>query len=105
YGEPPHVRPFIWSQATGMQELFTDHDGYAYDINNSGQIVGNFVYLPETTGYVWQNGSYSILPSHMNPFRINNLGDMVGGSDLGVTLSRSGNLYDINALIAATGWR
>jgi probable HAF family extracellular repeat protein len=60
----------------------TDQYGYANGINNYGQIVGTFYPVHgEGTGFSWENGQFSILPSD-RARRINDSGQWVETGDI-----------------------
>lgn len=89
------LHPFMWTKSTGIRDLGlmsadpADAKNTAFAINDRGQMVGAScdATLSTCRGYLWQNGVMtdinSLLPANsalyvLNPFGINNNGDIVG---------------------------
>ncbi len=107
--ESNNYRAFIWSESGGMH-LLTNDWMTAYRINDNGQIVGlTLTDIPSRTagGYVWQNGSITMLGAHKLSYSFNNHGDIVGVWDAiggGAVLWRDGNMYLLETLVNQNGW-
>jgi len=87
--------------------------GYANDINNSGQIP---VWFTNGIGGIWQNGTFTEIENHfgfsgLDLAAINDSGIAVGrvygntnGEVSRAVMYANGNLVDLGALLAETGW-
>lgn len=92
YGHP-YEQAFLWNKSQGMTDLGGPLGGsigeqsLAYDINNSGQVVGGWLQLSSQLGryaFLWQNGSITNLGTlgglESRAFSINNSTQVVGES-------------------------
>lgn len=78
--------PFVWSASTGMVDILDPNSmlmGYAYDINNHGQVVGSYVSLYVTCcslPYLWSpDTGFTFLGSYYTAANaINNNGEIAG---------------------------
>lgn len=95
-----YQQAFLWNKSQGMTDLGGPLGGsigeqsLAYDINNSGQVVGGWLRLPSKEGryaFLLQNGSITDLGTlggwESRAFSINNSGQVVGES----TFSKNDN--------------
>jgi probable HAF family extracellular repeat protein len=116
-------KPVVWQNGE-IKELPTyggDPDGFAIAINDSGQVAGasgtcstfnatNGLYLSPVHALLWQNGTVTNLGSLGGAFgnqahQMNNLGQVVGASDLagdavfhGFVWSQSTGMRDVGTL-------
>ena len=75
----------------------------ATDINDVGQIVGDSTTPNGVRGFLWQNGSMTVLPplagdAESRALAINNLGHIVGGSDSHAVMWIDGQPRNLGAL-------
>lgn len=104
---------FLYTEA-GMTQLDTSPEGYARDINDEGQIVGQFFLPPSGDhAFLYSQGNFTDLGLAGSPetvaYAISNRGQIVGisiiaGSQRAVILGSAG-ILDLNRLIPANiGW-
>ncbi len=108
------------NSATGQQAVFYDGasmssisapsgNSFAYGVNNSGQIVGNYD-DGQSHGFLYAGGSGSTLPSaSLSASAINNSGQIVGSGtvngDTHAYLYNGGTVTDLNTGAAGSGSR
>lgn len=111
--------PVLW-QAGGTHQVraLAPQEGWAYGINDAGQVVGRLVSddsLPQMQAYTWKNGRAERLPgltpdSDTVALGINRRGQIVGNSEplvgeQSAVLWWAGTVTDLNELIPAdSGW-
>jgi probable HAF family extracellular repeat protein len=110
---PNRLRAVIWQEGQlidlGVPPGFFDSRGRG--INNRGQVIGTVEGGLPTSGFLWEDGVMTLLPGLTAetigvPFSINDVGEIVGNSDLplggraAATLwDDDGQIFDLNKLI------
>lgn len=91
---------FIWEN--GAMRDIAGSNSSAYDINNSGQIVGRLGYA----AFMWQNGTIILLGGdNSGAYAINEFGEVVGWSNGRAVLWEDGTMIDLNNLFpSGSGW-
>jgi probable HAF family extracellular repeat protein len=95
-----YQQAFLWNKSQGMTDLGSPLGGsmgeqsQAFDINNSGQVVGGGLQFPSKFGryaFLWENGSITDLGTlggwESQASSINNFGQVIGSS----TFSKTSN--------------
>ena len=99
-----HTHGFLYSAATGMVDITPENDtGYAYDINDAGQVTGYRTALGGYHAYRWQAGLFvdlGVLPGFAHSFgqAINASGQVAGNSS-----SATGNSEHLFRSLAGGG--
>lgn len=95
-GEHPQFTPILLPDTAGM--LWN-----ASGINERGQVVGTF-WRRDGTGsrsaFLWEGGSFTLIPALPGAASINRYGDVVGGR----FLYRSGRAIDLDQAVASPEW-
>lgn len=89
------IRNWFWTEASGIQQIFTTGGGRVWDVSSTGTIA--------VDRGTWANGVYTALPECFAPQRINSQGDVIGtltGPDSKKALWRNGIKYELNSLLA-----
>lgn len=84
---------WIWDSTSGIQDIDTTGNSWAYDINELGTVVGR-IGSPVHQGAIWENGSMTPIANTEQAQGINDLGQVVGYSS-----SHSAFLYNNGTII------
>ena len=99
-------RAFVWDNGTitELGHLVGGTSSKAYDINDSGQVVGYTTWGGGGGGFLWENGAMTDLG--MKPNAMNNVGQIVGFRDSSSTLWENGVVYELDDFVdeSADGW-